>query len=119
MTHYEQIFGIYEPKTSSGYRSIACGGPNNGNSILGRSLDGGLHEDLDLTNHGERLRRHFRGEIEPYLPARIRQDGVVRQAAGTRHHPRGFPSRGADQDRHRVATSSRPTRTVMLRLCRV
>jgi hypothetical protein len=63
---------------------------------------------LDLTNHGERLRRHYRGEIEPYLPARIRQDGVVRQAAGTRHHPRGFPSRGADQDRHRVATSSRP-----------
>lgn len=94
MTHYEQIFGIYEPKTSSRYCSIAFGGPNNGNSILGCSLDGGLHEDLDLTNHGAKPLRFqleiaLRSDLADISEVKLSvdpHDGVVRRAARTRHH---------------------------------
>ena len=48
--------------------------------VLSRSVDGGVHEDLDLVNHGmkpvrfnrdpQRLRGSFRGEVRAYRASR-------------------------------------------------
>jgi len=66
--------------------------------VIGRHIEGGLHEDVDITNNSQRpvrfnleiairgFRRHLRGQERSHRAARSHRHGVVGQAAGAAHH---------------------------------
>ena len=84
--------------------------------VIGRHIDGGLHEDIEITNNSRnagslqpgdrdpgRFRRHLRGKGQPNRAARPHHHVVVRQAAGAAHHlsQQGFLPRGDHPHRRR------------------
>ena len=87
--------------------------------VVSREIDGGMHEDLDVTNYGTqpvrfnleialalRFRRYVRGQIRTHRPPRTDQHHVERHGADPvqhlsqrRFHPFGGDHRGARQGR--------------------
>ena len=97
---------------------------------ISRSISGGLHEDLDITNNSMRpvrfqleiapplrLRRHLRGEVGPHRAPRPDHHRVVRGAATAPHRlfEPGFPPRRDNLGVARAVQGCLCQRTAQLR----